>query len=223
MSGGSPHANPLSLDPRRLGRGNRILLTTLAALGLLIVLGLALGAPSDDGPNFSDVLYTMGLAGIVGFGTNWIAIRMLFHPYERTFGVQGVIPRKRAELSRRAALLMEERLISGHRLIDFLKRNGAISKIAEALQGKVNDDVDSDAFRERAREVAAQALCQASPTLVAHLRGIIEGKVKELAGPFASFATGMIGKLSDSIEAKLADPEFVKELLIKANVDFSAA
>lgn len=40
------------------------------------------------------------VGAVIGYATNWLAIRMLFHPRERRFGLQGLLPRRQADLAR---------------------------------------------------------------------------------------------------------------------------
>lgn len=43
------------------------------------------------------VLPTTGL--IIGYFTNWVAIKMLFHPKKKFLGFQGVIPRRKEKIA----------------------------------------------------------------------------------------------------------------------------
>jgi len=56
------------------------------------------------------------LGAFIGWLTNWVAVKMLFRPREevRFLGVriQGLIPRRRAELTRRVAEIVKDELIS---------------------------------------------------------------------------------------------------------------
>jgi|SRR3989344_5260730 len=38
---------------------------------------------------------------VIGYVTNWIAIVMLFHPRKKIFGIQGIIPKRKALLARK--------------------------------------------------------------------------------------------------------------------------
>lgn len=52
--------------------------------------------------------------GLVGYGTNWLAIKMLFRPHKRSvfsFGWQGVIPKNRAKLAQEIGILVGDKLL----------------------------------------------------------------------------------------------------------------
>lgn len=58
------------------------------------------------------------LTALIGWGTNWLAIRMLFRPHEphKVLGltVQGLLPRRRMELAEKVAEVIERELLSQH-------------------------------------------------------------------------------------------------------------
>ncbi len=41
------------------------------------------------------------IGAITGLVTNWIAIKMLFHPRKKIFGIQGVIPKRKKDIADR--------------------------------------------------------------------------------------------------------------------------
>lgn len=55
------------------------------------------------------LLPTVG--ALIGFATNWLAIRMLFHPREKRFGVQGLLPRRQADLAQSVGQVVGEDLV----------------------------------------------------------------------------------------------------------------
>ena len=41
------------------------------------------------------------IGAIIGLITNWIAVKMLFHPKKKIFGIQGVIPKRKKDIAKR--------------------------------------------------------------------------------------------------------------------------
>jgi len=41
------------------------------------------------------------IGAVIGLITNWIAVKMLFHPRKKIFGIQGVIPKRKRDIARR--------------------------------------------------------------------------------------------------------------------------
>ncbi len=79
------------------------------------------------------VFFAVSIGGLVGFATNWVAIKMLFHPRVRVFGVQGVVPKRRKELARSVGETLEEHLISGDRMHKLLMDSGAVDQAIDRI------------------------------------------------------------------------------------------
>ena len=75
------------------------MVTVATALALGIVATWSARAPSATLEWTQLVL----LGGLIGIGTNWVAIRMLFRPKRRQLGVQGLIPANRDRIAAQIA------------------------------------------------------------------------------------------------------------------------
>lgn len=77
------------------------------------------------------------IGAVIGWITNWVAVRMLFRPYRPVkvlgFDFQGVIPKRRAELARSIGQVVEKELISIDDLLAAVKSKDMTEKISEAL------------------------------------------------------------------------------------------
>jgi len=47
------------------------------------------------------IIFIPLIGAIIGLLTNWIAVKMLFHPRKEIFGIQGVIPKRKKDIARR--------------------------------------------------------------------------------------------------------------------------
>ncbi|MCL6479653.1 MAG: DUF445 family protein [Peptococcaceae bacterium] len=76
------------------------------------------------------------IGAAIGWLTNWLAVRLLFRPYRPVsligYTVQGVIPKRRAELARSIGQVVEKELISVDDLIEAVKSPEAMEKISAA-------------------------------------------------------------------------------------------
>lgn len=71
------------------------------------------------------------LGAFVGYITNYIAIRLLFWPKHRVLGVQGLLPKRKAEIAKRAGELVNGYLVNSEAIrlkIDIHKLDGAIDR-----------------------------------------------------------------------------------------------
>lgn len=202
--------------------GRRKLQVTATVLIAITLIGWAIrewfttAAAADS---LGNVIYAMGLAGLVGFGTNWVAIKMLFHPRKPFFGMQGVFPRKKAELAKVSARLMEERLISGHRLRSWLEESGAVAKAVGGLAGHLPSLADTGAMRPVLIEAGREFVDEAIPGVSSKLREVIEQTVRDKVPSFmAGGVVSMIGPLITDAESRIAS-HMKNEATLNALVD----
>jgi uncharacterized membrane protein YheB (UPF0754 family) len=82
------------------------------------------------------------IAGLIGWGTNYLAVKMIFHPYQPVrvlfFTFWGVIPRRQKELAASIAQTIEENLISHKDFSAVL----ASSDIEEEIEQFVRTQID---------------------------------------------------------------------------------
>jgi uncharacterized membrane protein YheB (UPF0754 family) len=90
----------------------------------------------------ADWLWTLPLVGaVVGYATNWLAVRMLFRPRKpvRVFGLTflGLVPRRRGEIAASVAATVERELISPKDLQAIIRDEKLLSAIQVELEGRV--------------------------------------------------------------------------------------
>ncbi|TVR42958.1 MAG: DUF445 family protein [Planctomycetota bacterium] len=83
------------------------------------------------------------VGAVIGYATNWLAIKMLFHPRQPRFGLQGLLPRRQEELANSVARIVAEELLSPDHLLaklDGVDLSPAFSRLADrALERRVED------------------------------------------------------------------------------------
>ncbi|MCK5034395.1 MAG: DUF445 family protein [Candidatus Sabulitectum sp.] len=81
-----------------------------------------------------DWVFKISLSGTVGIGTNYIAIKMLFRPYEKTpLGRQGLIPKRRDDIAEGIANAVSKQLLDTDSILGYLEENDLIQKAAEGI------------------------------------------------------------------------------------------
>ncbi|MCF6228527.1 MAG: DUF445 family protein [Planctomycetes bacterium] len=123
--------NPIVIE-REGKSASGLLAFTGISLSLLTVAGAVLRWQYED-ELWSQIFFAVSIGGLVGFATNWLAIKMLFHPRVKTFGIQGVVPSRRKELARSIGKVLEEHLISGDRIHQLLVESGAVDAALDGL------------------------------------------------------------------------------------------
>jgi len=115
----------------RTGRGLHL------ALKLYTPLTLALFVASFFWNPYG-VVRSCSIAGLIGFGTNWVAIKMLFRPREsRPIFGQGLIPSQRDELIRKVADEVLDKLINERIIKEEIDESRLITRLTAETVGEV--------------------------------------------------------------------------------------
>ncbi len=150
------------------------------------------------------LVYTLPLIGaLIGWLTNYIAIKMLFHPKDEVriffIPVQGVFPKRQKALARKLGEVVSEELLSAQDVIAHLKEKA----ISEAVLNH---------FAMRLEEGIASRLPRAFPMLAMLMSSDIAGKVKVvLVEQIGSLNEELIDMLSGELEEELDIRRIVEE------------
>jgi uncharacterized membrane protein YheB (UPF0754 family) len=82
------------------------------------------------------------VGALIGYGTNWLAIRMLFHPRQPRFGMQGLLPRRQQDLAVNVGRLVAEELVHDDALAGALHDIELRDYVAPLLDEVIADKMD---------------------------------------------------------------------------------
>ena len=101
-------------------------------------------------PLLREFLLNVAIGTIAGGVTNAVAVWMLFHPYERKFGLQGAIPKNKARLAKSIGRTVGEKLLTPKDLLDELHRAGFRDTLDAKLTALIKHllDVERGSLRE---------------------------------------------------------------------------
>jgi len=109
----------------------KIILLCGLPLVLVSCLGLDYLYPEQAAVNWA---FSIALAGLVGIGTNSIALRMLFRPLKPTvFGRQGLIPKNKPAIADNIAIETEKRLLNVEIIMQHIERERIVEQTIESL------------------------------------------------------------------------------------------
>jgi uncharacterized membrane protein YheB (UPF0754 family) len=109
----------------------KILLLCGLPLVLLACLYLDFLYPGHTAVNWA---FSIALAGLVGIGTNSLAIRMLFRPLRPTiFGRQGLIPKNKSVIAASIATETEKRLLNIEIIMQHIERERIVEQTIESV------------------------------------------------------------------------------------------
>ncbi len=152
---GDPGASPQTrstFNQYRLPASKRLLLVLLKAgpwicgAGFLVAFAVSalpiagLRQWTNDHGIFLEAAIAISVSGLIGYGTNFLAIRMLFRPVERRpIWGQGLIPSQRHRIIQSLAKGMHEHILSQELIQMRIEKTGLVRKLSEiATEGAVS-------------------------------------------------------------------------------------
>jgi len=150
------------------------------------------------------LIYTLPFIGaLIGWLTNYIAIKMLFHPKDEVriffIPVQGVFPKRQEAFARKLGEIVSEELFS-------------VQDITAHLKEKATSEAVLDHIALRLEEGIASRLPRAFPVLAMFMSGDMTDKIKAvLLDQMGSLNEELIDKLSGELEEDLDIRRIVEE------------
>ncbi|MCB9893102.1 MAG: DUF445 family protein [Planctomycetes bacterium] len=210
-------------DASKSSNGSLILAVTGLSLTALTIAGALLRQFLDDAL-WTQIWFAVAIGGLVGFATNWVAIKMLFHPRVRVLGVQGVVPSRRHELARSVGETLEEHLISGDRMHALLVGSGAIDEAMDKLANhlpRLLEDPDArelvtrevtETIQQTMGDVIISAKSKLKEKARSNLSAVVAGSTAAMSlGPLAgvmaagAMKSGMLDNIVDKLIDNMAD------------------
>ena len=98
-------------------------------------------------------LFLLPLIGaIIGWVTNYIAIKMLFKPYKPIkflgFTIQGVLPKRREAFAESIAKTIEKQLLSSSDISEILEGSGWEKEIEETIEGIIRKAIKNESMKK---------------------------------------------------------------------------
>ncbi len=157
-----------------------------------------------------DWLWTLPIVGaVVGYGTNWLAIRMLFRPQKprRFFGLrfQGLVPRRRKDLAASIAATVEKELVKPSDI------QAALSDPEIIAAAEIEIDL-------RVREFLERKADQLPAVALAILPADIEDRLRK---SIVKHVMSALPEISENLGRKLAKRLDVKALVVERVEGFS--
>ena len=161
------------------------------------------------------MLPTVG--GAIGWATNWVAIKMLFHPRKPIWGLHGLLPRRQNELAASVGdvvgkeLVPTDELLKGLDGIDLTPHLGEL--LDQAITTKLEDIkriplIGSLVTAERIagiRDSVLRQLAEKQPVLIARFKEVIKERIdigKIAKEKLASFDLDRLERIVNHIASK---------------------
>ncbi len=94
------------------------------------------------------ILRMITVTGLVGFGANWLAIKMLFYPRKkRPLLGQGLIPSRKARIVMKLGEQISKEIINSELIVEQIRDSGLISQHRRKLTGSLRNVVHNEEFK----------------------------------------------------------------------------
>lgn len=141
------------------------------------------------------------VGALIGWGTNWLALKMLFRPVRPwkigPWSIQGVIPRRQDALARNLGEMVERELVSHHDLAAALSNPELLKAFRPVVQ-------------EEARRFAEERLPGLHPMVAMFLTQGMKDKVAEM---LARELEGMVPRLASGAGSALEQHVSVRHMV----------
>lgn len=132
-----------------------------------------------------DLLRFTAVSGLIGFGTNWLAITMLFRPREpRPLVGQGLVPSQRERVAYRLAQAVSDELINKTIIMEKIRESGLVARYRDLFVAMAGDVVTDDTVRSELREIVRTLLRDllSSPSVQDRIVAFTAQQMEEHAG-----------------------------------------
>ena len=89
------------------------------------------------------LLLIVGIGAGIGWITNYVAIKMLFRPYNEVnfglFKIQGLLPKRKHEIGETLAEIIQQELVSIKDIVDSMDKKAIEEKIEETVKNMLDD------------------------------------------------------------------------------------
>ncbi|WP_372366287.1 DUF445 domain-containing protein [Candidatus Uabimicrobium sp. HlEnr_7] len=113
--------------------------------------------------NPHQIVRSCSIAGLIGFGTNWIAVKMLFWPrYPRPIFGHGLIPSQRDDLVEKITCEVSEKLINEELIRQKIENSGILQRITSSLNEKLKELTTDKEFQEDTKKLLSSYIVKIS-------------------------------------------------------------
>jgi len=164
---------------------------------------------------------SIGIGALIGYVTNYVAIKLLFRPYKPlkigsfTVFPQGVIPREKESLARKVGEVVRDYILSEDEIKKIISQKEVKEEIVNFIDAKIEKILDKKVTEFMEKE-----------EIVEKISSFIEKFVAEKFPMFASFVSGnMIRSVFDSVDfdvkvSEILNSDKTKEIIKNEIVSF---
>jgi len=124
------------------------------------------------------MLYIVCVSSLVGYWTNYFAIKMLFRPREKRFGFQGVIPAHQGEIAGALGKVIRERFFNPTDIMRYCEEKELIKRFFARAKDIIDQKLEDQAFKKKMIEWIDRTFTNYSPKIHTALQDLSESFLK---------------------------------------------
>lgn len=124
------------------------------------------------------ILRMITVTGLVGFGTNWLAIKMLFYPRKkRPLLGQGLIPSRKDRIATKLGEQISKEIINSELIVEQIRESGLVTQHRRKLTNSLRNIVHNVEFRSDIIEISQHYINQflRSPEFQERVKDFVRG------------------------------------------------
>lgn len=171
FNGGSEGGMKAPPQRRQASKAFKRLLFFLKSLSVVSFLAFVASffwdfGPEDKLPFFfgqelplTALIRTMSVSGIIGFGTNWLAIKMLFRPvFRRPIWGQGLIPAQKDRIVWQLAGGIHKHILNEEMIRARIEESGLITKVNDIVLNGLENLLEDEEFKREIKVITYKRL-----------------------------------------------------------------
>jgi uncharacterized membrane protein YheB (UPF0754 family) len=149
---------------------------------------------------WTEFAVSVAIGTFAGGLTNMVAVWMLFHPYEKRFGIQGAVPKSKARLARSIGRTVGAKLLTPADVVAELERSGLRTAVQDRLARVISNMLETE--RGSLRDVLPAAVfTEVERTLGTMGEGFAEGYVRHVhSAEFEETVRRFIARAREQVE-----------------------
>lgn len=166
------------------------------------------------------LLWIPVISAIVGWATNYLAVKMMFYPIEFVgikpiFGWQGLIPSKRQQMAEISVDLVLGKLLSVEEIVDRIEPD----KLNDSIQRRLNQvliRIVNDVMEESAPTLWASLPVQGKDLVYKRIELDLPNVVEKMVRDFQGNVSEIIDIKQLVVEILVNEPELINEIFLKS-------
>jgi uncharacterized membrane protein YheB (UPF0754 family) len=151
----------------------------------LVVVSLALGVVDyvivEPHP-ILHAFFVVCMAGVVGYFTNFLAIKMLFQPKQgKVLGWEGLVPKNKKKISISLGNSIQNRLLHPEILMSYIYEKNLVEVGLQKLASQVDEAIRNDEIRAKITSKIVGMLKEKGPEIITQLFDLSEDAIKSFA------------------------------------------